>query len=127
MTRLSPHAVRTILREELDEEGDLRIIAESAALPAPARTRATVGLRAPRTRDRAWRDNPRCIECDATIAHPADSGLVILDDRSHRVACKSPCFVRAIAKLNPTLSTTLSTATARGRAPSPLSTPRSPS
>lgn len=62
------------------------------------------GLSAPRARDRAWEANPHCVECNKRIPRTRDAGLLPTDE-GPRVACKRPCFIRAVARINPTLST----------------------
>jgi hypothetical protein len=61
------------------------------------------GLAAPRARERAFSANPICIECGERISAPSLAGL-IETAAGHRVAHKTPCFVRAVSKLNPTFT-----------------------
>lgn len=62
------------------------------------------GLASPRARERAWQANPVCCDCHMRVAQPSDAGLLVTTD-GHRVAHKLPCFVRALAKHHPTIST----------------------
>jgi len=71
------------------------------------------GLAAPRARARAWEANPVCCECNMRVVQPTDAGLLVTKD-GHRVAHKVPCFVRALAKHHPTITTGATTRRAEG-------------
>jgi hypothetical protein len=62
-------------------------------------------------REAAWRQDPHCTECGRVIDAPDHAGLIETTG-GPRVACRRPCFVHAIRRLNPTLSTSAATSRA---------------
>jgi len=105
--------------EEVDENGEPRRVAGTvgdarrAGPPASGRVVGRVDLHVgpQAVRERVWHQNPGCVECGAIIPAVMDAALVQLPD-GLRVACKRDCFVRAVARTNPTFSSYV----ARGRA-----------
>lgn len=93
-----------IITVESDEEGEARLVS-APAFPTGARLYYHMGLSAPRTLRHAWAANPICVQCDRHIASHKDAGLIVMPDRSHRIACRKTCFVRAVVRFNPLLST----------------------
>lgn len=75
-------------------ESNAALIADA---PAGARVAYYVGLSAPRTRARAWAENPACCECGKHLEKPDHGGLVT-SPHGHRVACKGACYRRALSR-----------------------------
>lgn len=92
------HAERS--RLEADEQGALRAVAEHAV-----KVKYTVGLSTPRTTRRAWSDNRACAHCGDVVRLPSDAALVVLPDKSHRVAHRGVCFVHALVAAQPAITT----------------------
>lgn len=89
------------------------------ALADPAiRSAWSRGLASPRARERAWTANPMCVECGMRVATADQAGLLVAptgSDVGHRVAHKTPCFVRALTRINPHLNTAAALRRAGGR------------
>lgn len=82
---------------ESDESGEPRLVAPEGVL----RTDWIVGLKTPRNTKEAWRQNQDCVECSTPIDRVENAALVILPDKSHRVAHRKDCIVAHLrARMN---------------------------
>lgn len=86
-------------RVESDEHGDERVITTSSRRESAH----DVGLTSPRTTAAAWKLDPMCVECRKRIANAEQAALVVMPNKSHRVAHRRECFVKAIVLANPAI------------------------
>lgn len=58
-------------------------------------------------RQAAWRDNPLCYVCGRLTPDPERSAFLDTPDAGPRVTHISPCFAIAVARVNPSFSSSV--------------------
>src|SRR4051812_1569113 len=103
-TMLRRECIPDDARIDYDEEGALRLIA--AERPERAfgfKVRYVVGVSTPLSTRRAWREDRACVTCAKPVDEPTNAALVILPDRTQRIAHRGECFVIAIITYHPNI------------------------
>lgn len=90
-------------RVEQDEEGMLRTVATPGTIGM--KVGYIVGLSAVNSTRAAWKMDPSCAHCTKKVDAPANAALVIMPNRSHRIAHRGECFIMALVASNPLIVT----------------------